>query len=79
MKANVNDVIQVNELVRNNAWTGCLLIVREVKDWGVTASLEIPQKGTAYVRLSHDQYEVIGQAVLVPADDVENDTKSDNV
>ena len=79
MKANVNDVIQVNELVQNNAWTGCLLIVREVKDWGVTASLEIPQNGTAYVRLSYDQYEVIGQAVLVPVEDVENDTKSDNV
>ena len=79
MKANVNDVIQVNEHFRREEWIGCLMIVHEAKEWGVIAGLKVPMQGTAYLRLTHDQYDRIGAAALVPAGDVENDTKSDNV
>lgn len=63
-RVKVNDVIQCNE--KTNIWEGCLMIVEEVKEWGVLAGLKIPNQGTAYLRLKHDQYELIGKAVLVP-------------
>lgn len=68
MKANVNDVIQVNEHFRREEWIGCLMFVREVKEWGVIAGLKIPMQGTGYLRLTHDQYDVIGTAALVQTD-----------
>lgn len=59
----VGDVIQANE--KAEEWCGCLLIVAEVKTWGVLAGMKIPYGGTAYMRLKEDQYERIGEAVLV--------------
>lgn len=58
------DVIQAIE--NTGDWCGCLLIVEEVKEWGVLAGLKVPMQGTAYIRLKHDQYEYIGRAPLVP-------------
>lgn len=63
-RAEVNDVIQVNKQVPN--WCGCLMIVREVKSWGVTAGMRVPCEGSTFLRLNDDQFEVIGKAVLVP-------------
>ena len=57
-------VIQVNESA-NADWTGCLMIVDEVKSFGVQAYIKIPMEGTAYLRLKWDQFEIIGQAVFV--------------
>ena len=57
-------VVQANE--KTGEWCGCLLIVAEVNSWGVMAGMKIPFKGTAYVRLKTDQFEYIGEAVLVP-------------
>ena len=65
MDVSKNDVIQVVEGVGNGSWTGCLMIVDEVKDWGVIAYLHVPMQGDAYLRLKHGEYEVIGKAVLV--------------
>lgn len=61
------DVIQANELTKG--WTGCLLIVDKVMDWGVQAGLKVPMEGTAYIRLKHEEYDWIGMAALVPEDD----------
>ena len=66
----VGDVVQANE--KTGIWTGSLLIVSEVKDWGVQAGLLIPGQGTAYMRLRHGEYERIGAAVLVPSDEDED-------
>jgi len=63
----VGSVIQVNELVPE--WAGCLMIVNEVKDWGVTAGLKVPMQGVAYLRLTHSQYEFIGDAVFMEVRD----------
>ena len=65
---NKNDIIQVNENVGNGSWTGCLMIVDEVKDWGIQAYLHVPMQGDAYLRLKHGEYEVVGKAVLVHSD-----------
>ena len=64
-------VIQVNEKVP--AWCGCLMIVKEVKSFGCMAGLKVPFQGTAYLRLNTDQYEYIGEAVLVPRKEEEDD------
>lgn len=62
----VGSVIQANENAKQ--WCGCLLIVNEVKEWGVVAGLKIPFQGTAYIRLNHNQYEYIGEAVFTESE-----------
>lgn len=69
MEIKVGDVIQANENARD--WCGCLLIVTEVKTQGVQAGMKIPYRGTTYIRLKEDQYERIGEAVLVESDEDE--------
>lgn len=56
------DIIQVREDV--DTWAGALLIVDEVKDWGVQAYMTMPSKGVAFIRLKHDEYYWCGMAVL---------------
>lgn len=60
-------VVQATEGAKD--WAGCLLIVSEVKSFGVQAYLHVPFQGDAYIRLTWDQIEYIGEAVLVPAHD----------
>ena len=57
------DVIQVNE--NGNDWAGCLMIVDDVRKWGVQAYMHIPNSGEAFLRVGYDQMERIGRAVLV--------------
>lgn len=68
-KVKKNDVIQINEKCGNKSWTGCLMIVDEVKNWGVQAYLHIPMQGDAYLRINHGEYDVIGEAALVADED----------
>lgn len=65
----VGDVIQATENAGD--WCGCLLIVTEVKSCGVQAGMKIPYRGTAYMRLKEDQYEKVGEAVLLESDEEE--------
>lgn len=65
----VNDVIQGNE--NAGEWIGCLMMVEEVTSYGVMASLKIPYKGNAYIRLTNEQYDYIGKAVMIPAERTE--------
>jgi hypothetical protein len=66
------DVIQVNEHYVDKGFVGSLMMVEEVKAFGVLASLRIPESrekhGTIYLRLVHEDYEIIGKSKLVPAD-----------
>lgn len=57
-------IIQANE---KTDWCGTVLIVDEVKDWGVQAFVHVPGSGDAYIRLKADQYEPLGaEAVFMP-------------
>ena len=67
-----NDVIQINERFKETGWIGCLMIVDEVKSWGVQAYLHVPMQGDAYLRLKHEEYDVIGKAALVAKEDEED-------
>ncbi len=42
------DVIQLTENAQEG-WIGCLMIVREVRDWGVLAYTMLPMQGNAYL------------------------------
>ena len=64
-----NDVIQINEKFKGTGWIGCLMIVDEVKSWGVQAYLHVPMQGDAYLRIKHEEYDVIGVAALVAKED----------
>lgn len=64
-KVKKNDVIQINEKFKGTGWIGCLMIVDEVKSWGVQAYLHVPMQGDAYLRIKHEEYDVIGVAALV--------------
>jgi hypothetical protein len=58
-----NDIIQVNQSVPH--WFRCLLVVDEVRSWGVQAYCAIPAAhgatpGDAYIRLTWDQFDLVG-------------------
>lgn len=62
----VNDVVQI---VPEHDWGGSLVIVTEVKSWGVQGYVQIPMKGQAYIRLNEGEYERVGEAIFVVNDD----------
>ena len=64
------DIVQITD--ENHAWFPALLIVDEVKNWGVQAAVIVPEsndnsKATTQVfnRLSFDTIEKVGEAVIV--------------
>ena len=65
----VGSVIQVKETIP--AWGGCLMIVDEVKQWGVQCYMRIPGRKiqTATLRLNHSEYYYIGEAEVVEGED----------
>ena len=46
-------------------WEGCLLVVEEVKPWGVQAGMHIPEKGDAFIRLKWEDIEYIGMSYFM--------------
>ena len=57
-------IVQINE---NGClgWIGCICQVDEIKTWGVQAWVQIPMSGSAYVRLNWDQFEYVGDSMLI--------------
>lgn len=62
----VSDIVQVTNSA--NKWFPCLVIVTEVKPWGVQGYTSVPLQGDAYIRLNEEEYEVVGKAVIVVGD-----------
>ena len=66
----VGDIVQIVD--KSDAWYPCLLIVSEVKDWGVLACTLIPRSnsendiGHAYRRLNYDKITRVGFAAIHP-------------
>ncbi len=68
MKISTGDVIQITD--KNDKWFPCLLIVDEVKGWGVQAYITIPtndekQNGNAYYRIEYGKFEKVGSAKIL--------------
>lgn len=62
------DIVQIVD--PDHHWYPCLVIVSEVKSWGIQGYLTIPQDnqgnvGNAYIRLSNEVIEVVGHANLI--------------
>ena len=70
MKATVGDVIQVDP-THDPMFGGCFGVVDEVGEWGCKlVAFDGPgMEGTAYYRLAHGKYEVIGRAVWIRGGD----------
>ena len=62
-------IIQANE--NAGAWCGAVLIVDEIKSWGVQAFVPIPMMGNAPIRLTPEKFEILsnGEAVFMPKED----------
>jgi hypothetical protein len=63
-KIAAGDLIQVNEDGPPH-WFRCILVVDEVKSWGVQAYAIVPQargepSGDAYMRLSWNEFDALG-------------------
>lgn len=67
------DIVQIDP-GHDVTFGGCLLMVTEVKSWGVQGFVAIPEKGggtpgEAYYRIEHGKYKRIGPAMWVPPPD----------
>lgn len=66
----VGDIVQA---VPEGNWAGCLVIVTELKPWGIQGFTPIPPHGgQAYIRLPWDRFVLTGgQAQFMPASEPE--------
>ena len=65
-----NDIVQITN--PSHHWYPCLIVVSEVKSWGVQGYTVMPTNddqpnGQAYIRLKSSDYERVGRAVVVSA------------
>jgi sporulation protein YlmC with PRC-barrel domain len=59
----VGDIVQVDPM--KAVFGACMVVVTEVKAWGIQGYVNIPMQGDAYIRLEWDKIDYIGDAVLV--------------
>lgn len=64
-----HDIIQLTENAQQE-WVGCVMVVSEVRGWGVLAYTKIPLKGDAYLRVPFEQFEIVGRAILIHPEDL---------
>lgn len=58
----INDIVQAI----STDWAPALIVVTEIKDWGIMGYTSIPTQGDAYIRLKWDEIELTGgHAVMV--------------
>lgn len=74
MELQRHDIVQIVD--STHVWFPCLLIVSEVKSWGIQGFCLIPTSndgsespGSAYLRVKFDQIEKVGRAVVAPRDE----------
>ena len=59
----VNDIVQV--ITESHEWYGCLVVVSEVKSWGMQGYVHSPWgAGDAYIRLKSTDFVKVGTAVV---------------
>jgi len=58
-------IVQITD--ESDPWFPCLLIVDEVKSWGIQGYLTIPPNatGNAYYRIENGKFEFVGIAKIV--------------
>jgi hypothetical protein len=75
IEVEVGDVVQVVEAHGRMGWVGALVIVTEVKSFGVQGFVHSikshDEAARIYIRLAWKDIERVGSAALIPADEVE--------
>jgi len=61
-----NDLVQIID--ENHGWFPCILVVSEVKSFGVQAYVTLPNQGDAYIRLNRQDYKKVGESLVVHDD-----------
>lgn len=61
----VGDIVQVIPGTGSGDWDGCLVIVDEIKSFGIQGYTKIPCSGDAFIRLKFEEIERVGRAVFV--------------
>ena len=61
-------IVQITN--KGHHWFPCLIIVTEVKSWGIQGYMTIPSNteatnGDAYIRLKTEEFEIVGEANIV--------------
>jgi hypothetical protein len=62
------DIVQITNSAHR--WFPCLIIVTEVKTWGIQGYITIPngeETGNAFVRINSEDYKKVGYAIYVRA------------
>jgi len=67
-----DDIVQIVD--RNHHWFPCLVVVSDVKSWGIQGYVTIPTNdnepnGNAYIRLETAQFDRVGRANVVVGDE----------
>jgi hypothetical protein len=67
MSIEINDIVQISPEIEHHDgfWAGNLLVVTEVKTWGVQGYCRT-EKGQAFLRLKHGSFERVGRLVWAP-------------
>ena len=61
---NVGDIVQIID--EKNPWFPCLLIVTEVKKWGIQGYVKTPKHdGLAFYRVVYGSFKTVGRAFIV--------------
>ena len=72
MNYQVGDLFQINELIAKPGWIGAIVLVTEIKAWGIQGFIHKVKNDSeaqqVYVRLRWECIEYVGRAVLVPRD-----------
>jgi len=63
VKIEKGSVVQVTNV--DHTWFPCLIVVDEVKSFGIQGYITLPEKGNAYIRLKKKDYEYVGEAHII--------------
>ena len=66
-----HDIVQITD--ENHHWYPCLIIIDEIKSWGIQGYLCAPKDnlgnedsvGSYFIRLKNGQFEPVGKAIVV--------------
>lgn len=67
----VCDIVQADP--NKSQWGPCLVVVSEVKAWGIQGYTSMPRQGDAYIRLKWGEFEPTGGRAIWVAEGTEDD------
>lgn len=74
MHVEQGDIVQVRGDLGPDKWAACLVVVTEVRPWGIQGYTTIPRGGNAFIRLKYEDIEQTRGRVVwaLPRDEEES-------